>query len=302
MKLPFLFFLTVSLSTLPSFGQVQKPDQDTLNISFRDTVFNIALDSLKNDLGIIDPSRTRMVKYIKYVGNEEVRITRSWTSDPHFICGYPQGPLIPGKVYALQICFYHQQRAGSMHKYMGFDLSDGNQVMMQFKGTYPPLPPEAPAMEDDTPPPANTEPQTRNPEPLLPKNGDTLMSEKPIIPSEPFDSNLVQERMASFPGGNDSLNDFIKRNFNRELIRKIGQNGKIVLAFTVNTDGSLSNFSVKKSLHPELDKELIRVMKKSPKWIPQVCSKVDPGFYLDPNEAYYYCEASFVVPFRIEVE
>lgn len=277
-----------------------------MDIVFRDTVFNIAFDSLENDLGEIEPQNGLLVKYMKYVGKENIFITRAWTTDPHYICGHPTGPLVPGKVYAIRICFWHQGKEGSkMNKSMGFDLSDGNQVVINFKGSYPPLPP-APVKQG----PHEVEEQKDSaaipPNPGVKKRAhDTLKTAikpaplPPVNPAVPFDSNLVQVRMASFPGGNDSLYAFIKHHFDLQLIKRIDQKGQIVIAFIVNTDGSLSDFSIKKSLHPELDKELIRVMKKSPKWIPGVCSRIDPGFFPEQNAGYFYCEAEYYVPFRI---
>jgi TonB family protein len=44
--------------------------------------------------------------------------------------------------------------------------------------------------------------------------------------------------------------------------------GKVWVSFVVNKEGELINFKILKSVHPLLDEECIRVLKKSPNWIP----------------------------------
>ena len=44
--------------------------------------------------------------------------------------------------------------------------------------------------------------------------------------------------------------------------------GMVVIRFTVERDGSLDDFSIVKSVSPELDAEAIRVVKQLPKWEP----------------------------------
>jgi len=107
-------------------------------IVFKDTVLNLAFDSLKHDLGKINPDKVGkyLVKHFKYIGTEPLKIVRAWTGDPHYICDYPEEELIPNKVYTYTICFSHKGKAGKMHKQMGFDLSNGKRVFMLIKGEY----------------------------------------------------------------------------------------------------------------------------------------------------------------------
>ena len=44
--------------------------------------------------------------------------------------------------------------------------------------------------------------------------------------------------------------------------------GAVVLQFVVNTDGSVSDIEILRSLDPEFDNEAIRVVSGSPKWSP----------------------------------
>jgi protein TonB len=47
-----------------------------------------------------------------------------------------------------------------------------------------------------------------------------------------------------------------------------GISGVPVVQFTVETDGTLTDFLVVKSVDPDLDAEALRVAKSMPKWIP----------------------------------
>ena len=44
--------------------------------------------------------------------------------------------------------------------------------------------------------------------------------------------------------------------------------GKVILSFVVKKDGSLTDFKVLRSLRPDYDKEALRILKASPKWLP----------------------------------
>jgi len=136
--------MTFLFTTVVIYGQGAKTSRhsiDTLNMIFKDTIFNFAFDSIDNNLGKIVPTNenNRLVKYFKYIGTEPIIITRAWTGDPHFICEYPREPLIPNKFYSFTICFWHQGRQGKMSKLMGFYLSDGNRITLKFTGTYLPI-------------------------------------------------------------------------------------------------------------------------------------------------------------------
>ncbi len=44
--------------------------------------------------------------------------------------------------------------------------------------------------------------------------------------------------------------------------------GKVIVQFVVNKDGSIVDLVVVRSVHPYLDKEVFRVIKTMPKWKP----------------------------------
>jgi hypothetical protein len=140
-----LFILILTMTSMPTNGQYNKPEHpllDTTNITFRDTIFDIAFDSTSHNLGKIIPSNAngnnKLVKHFKYLGTDTIFIKRTWTGDPHFICEYPREQLIPNKIYSFTVCFYHE-RQGKLNKHMGFELSDGNSITFKFTGTYLPI-------------------------------------------------------------------------------------------------------------------------------------------------------------------
>src|SRR5687768_8522266 len=82
---------------------------------------------------------------------------------------------------------------------------------------------------------------------------------------------LVAENAPSFPGGQAELNKFIssKLKYPKDA-RKSGIQGKVVISFVVERDGSVKpeTIKVEQSVHPSLDNEAIRVVKLMPKWTP----------------------------------
>lgn len=53
-----------------------------------------------------------------------------------------------------------------------------------------------------------------------------------------------------------------------EIAKENGVQGRVMLQFTVNTDGSVSNIVVVRGVDASLDKEAVRVIASSPRWEP----------------------------------
>jgi protein TonB len=76
------------------------------------------------------------------------------------------------------------------------------------------------------------------------------------------------ETTPEFPGGQKEFNRFIKENYKNP---DNGLKGKIYMSFIVETDGTLSQIKALKDLGcgtEAEEAECIRVLQKSPKWIP----------------------------------
>lgn len=77
------------------------------------------------------------------------------------------------------------------------------------------------------------------------------------------------DEMPSFPGGRQSLLEFIEKNFcYPEDLAETCFHGRVIITFIVEESGELTDIRVVKGLHPSLDKEAIRIVKKMPRWIP----------------------------------
>lgn len=71
---------------------------------------------------------------------------------------------------------------------------------------------------------------------------------------------------AKFQGGGiDKFYDFIIENFDVSTVEKKGQ---IIFTFNVNEFGEVKNIRVLRDLGTNSALELIRVLKKAPKWVP----------------------------------
>ena len=69
-----------------------------------------------------------------------------------------------------------------------------------------------------------------------------------------------------FPGGMMKFHEFFRTNF--KMPESVGEGGKVFVSFVVEKDGSLSNIKAIRDLGFGAGAEVIRVLKKSPKWIP----------------------------------
>ena len=77
------------------------------------------------------------------------------------------------------------------------------------------------------------------------------------------------EKSAEFPGGLTEFYKFIGHNINYpKEARKKRIEGKVFISFVIEQDGSVDNIKIVKSANEHLDKEAIRIMGLSPKWIP----------------------------------
>ncbi len=77
------------------------------------------------------------------------------------------------------------------------------------------------------------------------------------------------EVLPQYPGGESEMYAFLVKNVRfPESMAKDDISGRVVVGFTVETDGSLSNIKMVKSLCPAADNEAIRVVKSMPRWIP----------------------------------
>ena len=79
----------------------------------------------------------------------------------------------------------------------------------------------------------------------------------------------VVEENASFPGGDEECMKWLRKNIRYPSIcQEQGVQGRVIVAFVVNRDGSIVDVKVVRSPDENLSEEAIRVVKLMPKWKP----------------------------------
>jgi TonB family protein len=81
--------------------------------------------------------------------------------------------------------------------------------------------------------------------------------------------NILMETMPEYPGGIEALRKYLSQNirYPKEASTR-GIQGRVILQFTVGTDGSLAGIKVIRGLSKETNEEALRVVKNMPKWTP----------------------------------
>ena len=106
--------------------------------------------------------------------------------------------------------------------------------------------------------------------------GEVLKAKEEIAAPEPPKQQVeenkvfdVVEQMPSFPGGMGALMSWLSQNIKYPVIAaENGVQGRVIVQFVVEKDGSITDVKVAKSVDPSLDKEAARVVSAMPKWTP----------------------------------
>jgi protein TonB len=93
----------------------------------------------------------------------------------------------------------------------------------------------------------------------------TSMSENVI--EEAF---MIVEENATFQGGDlSTFRKWVQQNtVYPTAAAEAGISGKVIVQFAVDEKGNVVDARIMRSVHPELDKEALRILSKSPKWLP----------------------------------
>lgn len=80
---------------------------------------------------------------------------------------------------------------------------------------------------------------------------------------------MIVEQKPVFPGGQKALMEFLKSNLvYPKAARDSSIQGRVIVKFTVEKDGSITDVEVVRGVHPALDEEAVRVVSMMPKWKP----------------------------------
>ena len=113
------------------------------------------------------------------------------------------------------------------------------------------------------------------------KEGKSLDDPNRIVNTDPLNNGngnteirqsetdfVAKEIPASFPGGDAAWIGFLRKFLQTPDDLEVGERKEVRVRFWIDTDGSLSRFEIVKSGGSEFDKEVLRVMKKMPRWEP----------------------------------
>lgn len=104
----------------------------------------------------------------------------------------------------------------------------------------------------------------------------------------PFVGEVI-ESMPEFPGGSEKMLEYLKENTHYPDEPELCAQGRVVVSFIVEKDGSVSDVKTVKSIHPSLDEEAVRVVKSMPKWKPG-------NFNGEPTRVRYTIPFTFCIP------
>jgi periplasmic protein TonB len=88
---------------------------------------------------------------------------------------------------------------------------------------------------------------------------------KPAMPA--FE---VMEQQPEFPGGTQAWANYLNRNLQTPADMEPGEKKTVLIKFIVDADGSVTGFTVVRSGGYAFDNEVIRVLRKMPKWKPAI--------------------------------
>jgi TonB family protein len=128
-----------------------------------------------------------------------------------------------------------------------------------------------PAITDDSP--VSSEPE------ISPELGALLNDDLAAIGSNVSGSNqsltnsnevfTSVEQPAEFPGGPRAFGAFLQRNLRYPAAaQRANVGGKVYVQFVVNTDGTIEDLEVLKSVGFGCDEEAMRIIKAVPRWTP----------------------------------
>jgi len=86
---------------------------------------------------------------------------------------------------------------------------------------------------------------------------------------EPDEIFIFAEDQPEFPGGTAALMEYLRKNIKYPSIcRENNIQGRVLVTFVVNKDGTIVDPEIVKSVNPSLDKEALRVISNMPNWKP----------------------------------
>ncbi|MCD8165000.1 MAG: energy transducer TonB [Bacteroides sp.] len=108
--------------------------------------------------------------------------------------------------------------------------------------------------------------EVKNTETPVPEEQKIVINHDSVPQREVF---TVVEKLPEFPGGPQALIAYLSRNIKYPAsAQQAGDQGMVVVQFTVEADGSITSPKIRRGISPALDQEAIRIVEGMPDWIP----------------------------------
>lgn len=121
----------------------------------------------------------------------------------------------------------------------------------------------------------------------------------------PYDENAIYEfpvysqEYPQYPGGEEAIEQFLKKEVQKRYpptARQMGVQGRVMVSFVVEKDGTMSDFRIQNSVNDEIDEAAIECIKNLPKRWKPARTKLE----FDTAERTVRCKVKLPVSFRIE--
>ena len=82
---------------------------------------------------------------------------------------------------------------------------------------------------------------------------------------------LATDQAPEFPGGISEFTSFVAKTIRYPIkSRTRGKDGRVLVTFVIEKDGSITNGKILRSVDDDIDAEVLRVVNLSPKWNPGI--------------------------------
>lgn len=104
------------------------------------------------------------------------------------------------------------------------------------------------------------------------ENAKPILNEPVAVVEEEDNDNQIYikvQKKAEYPGGMNGLKTFLSKNLvYPKAALETGMQGTVIVQFTVEKNGTVTDVEVVRSIDPALDKEAVRVVKMMSGWAP----------------------------------
>ena len=111
-------------------------------------------------------------------------------------------------------------------------------------------------------------PDDNLPTPTVPSHGDGDAAVSNTEPDKPVFDPV--EKQPEFPGGVEAWRNFLSRYLQAPDELAAGERRTVLVRFMVSATGEVANLEIVQSAGTSFDREVLRVMKRMPKWTPAV--------------------------------